>query len=155
MSQTKLSPEVLDALKAVSDRHHASHERRASHELQVVITSLSFFGATVALRLSSSFDTSSPIFLPCIITAILGLCITATTYLVSSARSNTFDLEKAKAADRDIIASLNQDCCPAIKTCIKSSGTTRPSPSRNRWLWQIAIVWSGGALSSVMVVWGR
>lgn len=155
MNHARLPPEILDALKAVSDRHHASHERRASHELQVVITSLSFFAATVALRLSTSFETSSRVFLPCIIAAVLGLCITATTYLVSSARSNTYDLEKAKAADHEIIEYLNQDCCPAIKSCLKASGTKRPSPSRNRWLWQIAIVWSGGLLSFVMLVWGR
>ena len=107
------------------------------------------------MRLSDGFETSSPVFLPCILAALFGMCCTLTTYLRTSACSNNLDLEKARAADRDILEYVNQNPCPAMKKRLDASGADKPSPSQNRWMWQVAMIWCGGVLSAVLVVWGK
>ncbi len=149
-----ISQQVLDALKAVSETYHASHERRVGHELQVVIACLAFFAAGVATRLSTGFDTSSATFLPCVCAAFLALCCIATTYLATSAGSNKLDLAKARAADSDILDYLNQVPCSAIRQCLTSQGNQRPSPSQNRWIWEVIIVWSGALLAAFLMITG-
>jgi hypothetical protein len=150
-----MSQQTIDAPKATSETHHASHERRVGHESQVVIGGITFFAATVAMRLSTGFDTSSAVFIPCILAALFGMCCTLTTYLRTSACSNKRDLEKARAADRDILDYLNQHCCPAIKKCLDASRADKPNPSQNRWMWQVAMIWGGGLISAVLVVCGK
>lgn len=148
-NSTSLTQEELDALVAVSERYHASHERRVGHELQVVIACLAFFGAAAAFRLSTSFGANSNqyFFLGCV-ASFLALCLFATVYLTTSAASNTLDLEKARAADKRILE--------FIKAKLESASTgnlDKQSPSLNRWVWEIVIVW-GGALDSTFMIMG-
>lgn len=124
-----MSAQVLDALKAVSERYHTSHERRVGHELQVVIACLGLFAAVAAFRLSTSFaGQSNPAFIPVVLGSFLGLCLLATVYLKTSANSNALDLEKARAADqvyhRSIITPVSSRRGEISMTC---SGA-RPHP---------------------------
>lgn len=146
-----MSAQMLDALKAVSERYHASHERRVGHELQVVIACLGLFAAVAAFRLSTSFaGQSNPAFVPVVLGSFLALCLLATVYLKTSANSNALDLEKARAADQDIVNYLRtQAACPNIQAVVDHNVE---SPSKNRWIWEFLVVWAGAGVSVTLML---
>lgn len=143
---------TLQALRFTSERNHAAHERRVSHELQVVIASLTFFTLSAAATLSNSFSLDdAKLFMPCVLFAFLALCLIASKYIKSSAQSNKLNLDEARAAEQDILEYLKPKQCEYLKKHLDNKKSDIPPPSENRWRWEIAIIWGGAILAGAII----
>lgn len=155
--------ERIDVLKFISKTHRDIHENRIKRELQVVITTLSFYAACVVflynyrciIDIKNNYNYQFAI---CVAFTIVAIYVYI--YLKSSGKSNNFNQALSELSEEILSRSLTIDPKCELKNefCkfyddpkkyIKEyeKKKVESHPSAERWQWQIIIVLCGGGIS--------
>ena len=97
-SKNSLSDKEIDVLKFISKTHRDLHEKRIKRELQVVITSLTFYAACVAFKINSKFPLGEAFSIISIFTFII-IAIYVFLYMEGSGQSNNINQKVAEEAE--------------------------------------------------------
>jgi hypothetical protein len=136
--------EKINVLKFMSQTHRNIHEGRIKRELQVVITTLSFYGASLALKmkLSRPFPTDI-IFTIVVWVAFIGIAVGVYIYMKTSGDANRYNQRQAEVSEEKLIEILNGS---GINIAVKAD-----HPCANRWIWQALIVFFGAVITSFVI----
>jgi hypothetical protein len=135
----EMTPDEFKQAKFIVETHRGIHEERKKKEFKIVLTTLTFYAASVAAVLSKRFTLDCPK-LVFFISTFLVLAGAASVYFSSSAGANEVNLKKlAQPAEDLILKSLNID-------------PPKCNPMRWMWVWQAVVIWAGAILASVFVL---
>lgn len=137
--------EKIDVLKFISKTNRKIHDGRIKRELQVVITTLSFYATALVLKLR--FPEKIPkdlIFSIIVIGCFLVIAFGVYIYMWTSGKANNYNQKQAEVAE-DKLKDLLKEAC--INVVVKPD-----HPCANRWLWQALIVLFGAIISGFLIV---
>ncbi len=137
--------EKIDVLKFISKTNRKIHEGRIKRELHVVITTLSFYGVALALKLK--FPEKLPkdqLFSIIVFGAFLGIAFGVYVYMWTSGKANNYNQKQSEVAEDQMKELLRGSSINVV--------VNPDHPCANRWLWQALIVIFGAIISGFIIV---
>ena len=129
---------AVDTLKAFSETQRSLHAGRSERDFTIVTTTLAFYGATVALKYTSSqFPKDIGGWLALAFVALAGV---VTLNVAASAEASDKNQAAAEWAEDTLAKRLTKT--------ISGFPTPRGHPNWSRWLWFLTAVWSGAGLGA-------
>jgi uncharacterized membrane protein YfcA len=136
---------VINTLISLSQTHRRIHADRIKRELQVVIATLGFYAAGIALKFSEKGLPEASIFKTAVWIGFGFLAVAAFIYLRGSKRANAINQNAAHAAEGTLVALLN------ARGGLQDYPTPSGQPAKLRWLWEILVILFGALLSAFVM----